>query len=61
MQFLVTILLALSATALVSAKHDPPPRKPCDHCETNGQTMCGHKSDGSFVGIICNNHCWVIK
>ncbi|EAT84479.1 hypothetical protein SNOG_08203 [Parastagonospora nodorum SN15] len=28
MQFLITILLALSATVLVSAKHHPNPKKP---------------------------------
>ncbi|KAH5312713.1 hypothetical protein HBI11_088240 [Parastagonospora nodorum] len=61
MQFLITILLALSATVPVSAKHHPNPKKPCDHCENEGQTLCGNKSDGSSVGVICTNHCWVVN
>lgn len=65
MQFLTTILLALSATALVSAAVidsaviDSAAK--CDHCKTNGQTLCGHKADGSPVGLICIKNCWVIK
>lgn len=60
MQFLTTILLALSATALVSDAVIDSAAK-CDRCKTNGQTLCGHKGDRSIVGIVCVKNCWVVK
>jgi hypothetical protein len=60
----ITIFLMLSTALVASAKHKKP-KPPCDHCDHEGQVLCGTKAAEQAgtrkVGIVCTAGCWTLK